>query len=342
MTNRQICAMEDRWTSRAFHSIGLYILTNAILQIDNRLQRIWGKDLTAIMQSARTATTAAECAGRIGTYKYAESLGIQLKQMWRATLDGKTRHAHRLLDSQVVDIGQPFEVDGYELKYPGDPSAPGYLVYNCRCTVVSVDKFHDPNAPRAAKLGDMSYEEWKAGKEVNATNKWGIYSGNAQNSVDNSPQNGIISLRKSGNRMLNSKADPMADVFGAGEISNPEEVKAFRKEIKEYGVELVEREKESLAYSPGLSPGKPGTIYVSKNASYSAWLHEIQHMRDDKDAGWVGMRIMCDPDKRYAMEVAAYDCEIELALAANRPDIADILRNNLEEERRIIYGESVD
>lgn len=65
-------------------------------------------------------------------------------------------------------------------------------------------------------------------------------------------------------------------------------------------------------------------------------------MRDDKDAGWVGMRIMCDPDKRYAMEVAAYDCEIELALAANRPDIADILRNNLEEERRIIYGESVD
>ena len=269
-------------------------------------------------------------------------MGIGLRQQWRAALDGKTRLAHRQPDGQMVDIGEKFKVDGCELEYPGDPSAPGYLVYNCRCTVVSVDKFHDPNAPMASKMGDLSYEDWKAGKEVNATNKWETYSGKAQNSVDNSSKNGIISLRKSGNRMLNSKADPMADVFGAGEISNPEEVKAFRKEIKEYGVELVEREKESLAYSPGLSPGKPGTIYVSKNASYSAWLHEIQHMRDDKDAGWVGMRIMCDPDKRYAMEVAAYDCEIELALAANRPDIADILRNNLEEERRIIYGESVD
>lgn len=42
--------------------------------------------------------------------------------MWRATLDGRTRHAHRLLDGQMVDIGEKFKVDGYELEYPGDPS----------------------------------------------------------------------------------------------------------------------------------------------------------------------------------------------------------------------------
>lgn len=108
-------------------------------------------------------------------------MGIQLKQMWRATLDGKTRHAHRLLDGQMVDIGEKFKVDGYELEYPGDPSAPGYLIYNCRCTVVSVDKFHDPNAPRAAKLGEMSYEEWKAGKEIKATNKWQTITDYSQN-----------------------------------------------------------------------------------------------------------------------------------------------------------------
>lgn len=216
MTNRQICAMEDRWTSRAFHSIGLYILTNAILQIDNRLQRIWGKDLTAIMQSARTATTAAECAGRIGTYKYAESLGIQLKQMWRATLDGKTRHAHRQLDGQMVDIGKPFEIDGYELKYPGDPSAPGYLVYNCRCTVVSVDKFHDPNAPRAAKLGDLSYEDWEAGKEVNSKNKWGTYSRNVQNSVDKHVKNGIMVSDRSDSVSTRNSAIGKPNLVSAG------------------------------------------------------------------------------------------------------------------------------
>lgn len=173
------------------------LLGDPIPDIAQRLLNVANMDLNAAIRSARTATTAAECAGRINTYKQAAAMGIQLKQMWRATLDGRTRHAHRLLDGQMVDIGEKFKVDGYELEYPGDPSAPGYLVYNCRCTVVSVDKFHDPNAPRASKMGDLSYEEWKAGKEVKATNKWGTYTGNAQNSVDYSLENGIINIGRS-------------------------------------------------------------------------------------------------------------------------------------------------
>ena len=173
------------------------LLGDPIPDIAQRLLNVANMDLNAAIRSARTATTAAECAGRINAYKQAAAMGIQLKQMWRATLDGRTRHAHRLLDGQMVDIGEKFKVDGYELEYPGDPSAPGYLVYNCRCTVVSVDKFHDPNAPRASKLGDLSYEEWKAGKEVKATNKWGTYIGNAQNSVDYSLENGIINIGRS-------------------------------------------------------------------------------------------------------------------------------------------------
>lgn len=191
--------LDERWNRQHLN----IAITQGILQgesiphIGDRLQRILGMDRTAAIRSARTATTAAECAGRINTYKQAAAMGIQLKQMWRATLDGKTRHAHRLLDGQMVNIGEKFKVDGYELEYPGDPSAPGYLVYNCRCTVVSVDKFHDPNAARASKLGDLSYKDWKAGKEVNATNKWGTYSGNAQNSVDYSPENGIINIGRS-------------------------------------------------------------------------------------------------------------------------------------------------
>ena len=33
---------------------------------------------------------------------------------------------------------QALKLDGYHLMYPGDSSAPGYLVYNCRCTTVAV------------------------------------------------------------------------------------------------------------------------------------------------------------------------------------------------------------
>ena len=139
---------------------------DSIPKIAQRLENILGMDHNAAVRSARTATTAAECAGRLDTYKYAESLGIKLQKQWLATLDDRTRHAHRQLDGQTVDIGKNFEIDGYELEYPGDPKTPGYLIYNCRCTTITVDKFHDKNAPRASKLGDMSYEDWKAGKDL--------------------------------------------------------------------------------------------------------------------------------------------------------------------------------
>lgn len=165
------------------------LLGDPIPEIAKRLQSVANMGYNAAVRSARTATTAAECAGRTDTYKRAEKMGIHLKQQWVATLDGKTRHAHRQLDGQTVDVGQPFTVDGYELDYPGDPKAPGYLIYNCRCTIISVDKFHDPNAPRASKLGGVSYEEWKAGKEVADGKRWGTYSKSSESAhkrVDNS------------------------------------------------------------------------------------------------------------------------------------------------------------
>lgn len=157
------------------------LLGDPIPDIAQRLLNVANMDLNAAIRSARTATTAAECAGRINTYKYAESLGIEMQQEWVATLDDRTRHEHRILDGQRVEIGEAFEVDGATIRYPGDPQAPGYLVYNCRCTLVSAVKGIDQSdAPRASKLGNMSYEEWKAGK--------------AQKNVDNSKNSGKIRI----------------------------------------------------------------------------------------------------------------------------------------------------
>lgn len=148
------------------------LLGDPIPDIAQRLLNVASMDLNAAIRSARTATTAAECAGRIDTYKYAESLGIEMQQEWVATLDDSTRHEHRILDGQRVNIGEAFEVDGATIRYPGDPQAPGYLVYNCRCTLVSAVKGIDQSdAPRASKLGNMSYEEWKAGKEQESVEK---------------------------------------------------------------------------------------------------------------------------------------------------------------------------
>ena len=150
------------------------LLGDPIQDIAKRLVTVASMDLNAAVRSARTATTAAECAGRIGTYKYAQSIGIEMEQEWLATLDGKTRHEHRLLDGQRVAVGEAFHVDGASIRYPGDPQAPGYLIYNCRCTLVSAVKGIDQSdAPRASKLGGMSYEDWKAGKEQESVEKSG-------------------------------------------------------------------------------------------------------------------------------------------------------------------------
>lgn len=71
-------------------------------------------------------------------------------------------------------VGEAFHVGGSSIRYPGDPQAPGYLIYNCRCTLISAVKGIDQSdAPRASKLDGVSYEDWKAGKEHESVEKSG-------------------------------------------------------------------------------------------------------------------------------------------------------------------------
>ena len=63
---------------------------------------------------------------------------------------------------------------GASIRYHGDPQASGYLIYNCRCTLVSAVKGIDPSdAPMASKLDGVSYEDWKAEKEQESVEKYG-------------------------------------------------------------------------------------------------------------------------------------------------------------------------
>nr|DAH34283.1 MAG TPA: minor capsid protein [Caudoviricetes sp.] len=192
------------------------LLGDPIPDIAQRLLNVANMDLNAAIRSARTATTAAECAGRIDTYKYAESLGIEMQQEWVATLDDRTRHEHRILDGQRVDIGEAFEVDGATIRYPGDPQAPGYLVYNCRCTLVSAVKGIDQSdAPRASKLWNMSYEDWKAGKD--------------QKSVEYSAKSGIITGRI-GNISTKIPVDKFTK-YSLNQERQPDKAKAFESAL---------------------------------------------------------------------------------------------------------------
>jgi len=136
-------------------------------QIAREVER---RNRNAAIRNVRTMATGVQNAGRVDSYKRAQGMGIDLQQEWLATLDGRTRHQHRLLDGQRVDVGEKFKVDGDEIEYPGDPSAKGYLVYNCRCTLVPALKGFGVDANNLSLRNTdhlpegMTYEQWRVDK----------------------------------------------------------------------------------------------------------------------------------------------------------------------------------
>lgn len=127
---------------------------------------------SSAIRTARTAVTGAQNAGRMDSYVAAEKMGIKVRKEWLATIDGRTRHSHAMLDGKVVDKDKKFE-NG--CMFPGDPNGPPWEVYNCRCTLIAaVDGIDTSNAKRRVRnpetgknelVSDMTYSEWAGWKE---------------------------------------------------------------------------------------------------------------------------------------------------------------------------------
>ena len=144
-------------------------VTSSILQgksikgmADDLQTRIPTMNRTSAIRTARTAVTGAQNAGRIDSYTAAQKMGIKLKKEWLATLDGRTRHSHAMLDGEQVDNEKKFS-NG--CMFPGDPNGPAAEVYNCRCTLIAaVDGVDTSDAKRRDVYGvipDMTFSQWK-------------------------------------------------------------------------------------------------------------------------------------------------------------------------------------
>lgn len=84
-------------------------VTSSILQglsigqmADSLQARVVTMIRVSAVRAARTAVTAAENAGRMDSYHAAEKMGIKLRKRWLSTLDGRTRHAHAILDGPTA------------------------------------------------------------------------------------------------------------------------------------------------------------------------------------------------------------------------------------------------
>ena len=154
---------DERWNRQHLQSAVMQgILTGESMDKSaDRFQYVAAMDERAAMRNARTAVTGAENAGKLDSMKRAIGLGVQLKKMWLATRDQRTRDSHAMMDGELRDIDEPFS-NG--CMYPGDPDGASAEVYNCRCAMRSKVAGADPYSPdlsRNQRLGGMSYEEWK-------------------------------------------------------------------------------------------------------------------------------------------------------------------------------------
>lgn len=163
-------------------------VTSGILQgksiskiADDLQQRITTMNRSSAIRTARTAVTGAQNAGRVDSYNAAKAMGIKLRKEWLATLDGRTRHSHAMLDGEKADVDEKFS-NG--CRFPGDPQGRAEEIYNCRCTLVAdLDGVEttdaqrwsiDPETGERVLVGNITYTEWAGWKETKTyENKYG-------------------------------------------------------------------------------------------------------------------------------------------------------------------------
>lgn len=158
-----------RWNFKNFKTE----VAKAIIQgesVDKLAKRlaevVTNRNENEMKKHARTSLNSARNQGRLLRMEDAEKMGIKIKKRWDATLDFRTRTAHAILDGQVVDMNDSFEVEGMEIRFPGDPHAHPSLVYNCRCRLDAEIEGYPPsiNLRRDNEskeiIGNMNYKEW--------------------------------------------------------------------------------------------------------------------------------------------------------------------------------------
>jgi hypothetical protein len=64
--------------------------------------------------------------------------GVQWTQWVHSGLLDHARLSHQSAHEQIRPSGEPFDIGGIPMMFPGDPDAPADEVINCRCVRIAV------------------------------------------------------------------------------------------------------------------------------------------------------------------------------------------------------------
>lgn len=92
------------------------------------------------MRIARTEGHRVQIRSAMDAQQAAKDKGADVVKQWDATLDDRTRETHRMLDGQIRELDEPFEVGGMRADAPGMFNNPAEDC-NCRCALLQRAKW---------------------------------------------------------------------------------------------------------------------------------------------------------------------------------------------------------
>ena len=95
--------------------------------------------------------TDSETRARLDAMQRTEDMGNEIKKVWLATLDNRTRDSHAKLDLKKIPLNLPFD-NG--LDRPRDPNGEPAEICNCRCTL-TYDVGQKSGNLRASRKGEV-------------------------------------------------------------------------------------------------------------------------------------------------------------------------------------------
>lgn len=159
---------DAEWTEKVIEYIRKYLLDKAVLpisqttkeqilhlleigeregwSIDRMVFELENSDITLhrARMIIRTELLKAQALGReLGE----DSSPFEQNKQWISAKDHRTRHSHRKIDGETIDVNGKFKVDRYKgerlvgfdmMEGPGDPKAHAENVINCRCTLAVI------------------------------------------------------------------------------------------------------------------------------------------------------------------------------------------------------------
>ena len=148
--------------------------SDAFMQIFDTIK--YKADRIARTETHRTANLGAYAAGQ-----EARSQGVDIKKMWIATLDTKTRPQHAQLDGVKLNLDEYYKIGADRALMPGGFNQAS-LNINCRCTHVDIVNDIDPQIRRGRNpiTGEnevfefKTYDQWAKDNGLKQ-NKQGTY-----------------------------------------------------------------------------------------------------------------------------------------------------------------------